>query len=80
MEKFITMVYEGEKYDEQFGWEFGEVILFQSAEHYNPADAMEEFGKFQLPDDKPWFAYMRVMENGEIKDEEQFDTSTVKVD
>ena len=73
------MVYEGEKYDEKFGWDFGKVILFQSSEHDNPSDAMDEFAKFQLPN-KPWFAYMRVTENGEITDEQMFDTSTTKID
>lgn len=73
------MVYEGEKYDEQFGWEFGKIILFQSAEHDDPAAAMEEFNKFELPE-KPWFAYMRVTKNGEIVDEEMFDTSTTRVE
>jgi hypothetical protein len=80
MLKYITMVYQGEKYHEEFGWEFGEILLFQSAEHDTQADAMEEFSKFKLPEDKAWFAYMRVTENGEIKNEEQFDTSTVKSD
>ena len=79
MKKYMTMVYEGEKYDEKFGWEFGEVILFQSQEHKEPSEAMKEFNQFSLPE-KPWFAYMRVMENGEIIDEEMFDTSTNKID
>ena len=73
------MLYEGESFHEEFGWEFGKVILFQSAEHDNATGAMEEFNKFELPD-KPWFAYMRVTENGEIVDEQMFDTSTVSVD
>ena len=73
------MVYEGESYDERFGWELGKIILFQSAEHDEPSAAMEEFNKFPLPE-KPWFAYMRMTENGEIVDEQMFDTSTVKVD
>lgn len=79
MMKYKTMVYEGEKFDEKFGWEFGNVILFESPEFGNPAQAMDAFNKFELPD-KPWFAYMRVLENGEIVDEQMFDTSTVKID
>ena len=79
MAKYITMVYEGEFFDEKFGWEFGKVILFRSKEYDEPDDAMKEFNQFPLPQ-KPWFAYMRVMENGEIIDEEMFDTSTNKID
>ena len=76
---YKTMVYEGEKYDEKFGWEFGKIILFESAEYPEPSLAMDEFNKFQLPE-KPWFAYMRVLENGEIIDEQMFDTSTTIID
>jgi hypothetical protein len=77
MLKYIAMAYEGKKYDEKFGWEFGKVILFQSTEYTEPPDAMGEFNKFLLPE-KPRLAYMRVTENGEIVDEEMFDTSTNK--
>lgn len=43
----------GRKKDERFGSEFGNIILFQSKEYENPADAMEEFNKFELPDKPP---------------------------
>ena len=79
MARYRAMVYEGEKYDERFGWEFGKIIIFQSEEHDEPSMAMGEFNNFTLPD-KPWFAYMRETENGEIVDEQMFDTSTAKVD
>jgi hypothetical protein len=74
MLKYRKMVYEGEKKHENFGWDFGTIILFQSDEYDTPSDAMEAFSKFELPD-KPWFGYMRVTENGEIIDEQMFDSS-----
>ena len=79
MFRYITIVYQGENNHPEFGWEFGKIILFQSGEYDNPGDAMQEFNNSQLPD-KAWFAYMRVTKNGEIFDEEMFDTSTAKVE
>jgi hypothetical protein len=35
--------------------------------------------KFELPE-KDWFAYMGVTKNGEIVDEQMFDTLTVRID
>lgn len=79
MLKYTTMVYEGESNHPQFGWEFGKIVLFKSAEYGDVSEAMKEFNQFALPK-KPWFAYMRVTENGKIVDEEMFDTSCYEID
>jgi hypothetical protein len=72
--KFQTMLYAGEVFDENFGWDFGKIILFQSNEHSDITEAMKEFNKTELPE-KVWFATMRCIENGEVVVEELFDSS-----
>lgn len=73
MPTFQTMLYQGEKLDEPFGWKLGKIFLFETAPHPNAIAAMEEFNKFPLPD-APWFAYIRVTENNKIIDEEMVDS------
>jgi hypothetical protein len=74
---FQTVLYEGEWVSEKFGWDFGKIILFQSNEHSDITEAMKEFNKLNLPD-KAWFATLRCVENGDIFEEEMFDTSEFK--
>ena len=51
MAKYITMVYEGEKHDERFGWDYeAKSILFQSSRTLRtPSAAMEDFNQYHYP-------------------------------
>ena len=54
-------------------------ILFQSKEYENPTDAMQELN-FQEPSHPNWFATMVECIDGEVSDEQIFDSSLIFVD
>ncbi len=62
------------------GWQVDKNnILFQSNEYENPGDATQELN-FHEPSHPNWFATMVEWENGEVTDEEIFDSSVISVD
>jgi hypothetical protein len=54
-------------------------ILFQSKEYENPTDAMQELN-FHEPSHPNWFATMVEWTDGEVSDEQIFDSSLIFVD
>lgn len=62
------------------GWQVNEdLILFKSKECDEPAEAMNALN-FTDPSHNNWFATMVVRENGEIIDEEIFDSSVITIE
>lgn len=77
---YQTMLYKVHLLDDfPFGWDYTGEVLFQSQVYDNPAAAMLEFS-FADPDYPNWFATMKEIKNGEIVDEEIFDSSVVEID
>jgi hypothetical protein len=75
--EFQTVLYEAESQHEKYGWKFGNVILFKSSISSDISQVMKEFNALSLPNSE-WFAYVRVIDNGEIVEEEMFDSSVFK--
>lgn len=62
------------------GWHVDESkILFESNVYTNPTDAIIELN-FTDPQHNNWFATMVARENGEITDEEIFDSSVITIE
>ena len=75
---FQTSLYKATFIDLEFGWDAGDEI-FASRIYKSPTDAMLELN-FTDPSHNNWFATMRTIVNGEIIEEEWFDSSVIGID
>lgn len=73
---YQTALYKVKYLDAQFGWGYDELI-FESRIHEEPWKAIMEFDLHE-PSHNNWFVTMRMMVNGEIIDEDLFDTSVIE--
>ena len=71
---YQTRIYKVIYLDSQFGWDYTDEILFESKEYEIATDAMVELN-FAEPSHPNWFATMRVIKDGEIIEEDLFDSS-----
>jgi len=76
MVAFQTALYKVIYLDAEFGWEYDE-LLFESGIHEDPSKAMIEFDFYQ-PAHPNWFVTMRMIKNGDLIEEDLFDTSVIE--
>jgi hypothetical protein len=74
---FQTSLYKAIYLDAEFGWDAGDEI-FSSQIYSSPTDAMVELS-FTEPSHNNWFATMRTISNGNIIEEEWFDSSVIEI-
>lgn len=73
--QYQTFLYKAVFTGEQFGWDYG-IVIFKSALHSNATDAMVEFNNYPITEPH-WMATMQELENGEVLDEQLFDSSVL---
>ena len=73
---FQTALYKVKYLDSEFGWEY-DVLLFESGIYKVPWKVIMEFD-FHEGAHNNWFATMRMMKNGEIVEEDLFDSSVIE--
>lgn len=77
MRQYQTVLYKAIFIDAEIGWDADpDSVLFESSISANPTLVMQELNFFE-PTHSNWFANMRMIENGEIIEEEWFDTSVI---
>jgi hypothetical protein len=76
MLSYQTALYKVKYLDEQFGWDYDELI-FESRIHKEPWKAIMEFDLHE-PSHKNWFVTMRMIKNGIILEEDLFDTFVIE--
>jgi hypothetical protein len=76
--QYQTMLYKAVFIDLEFGWDAGDEI-FASQIYTSPTDAMQELN-FTDPIFNNWFATMKMIEDGEVVEEEWFDSSVIEID
>ena len=77
MPQYQTVLYKAYYIDSKVGWDAdADEVLFESSITDDPSIAMQELNFFESPHPN-WFANMRMIENGEIVDEQWFDTSVI---
>ena len=75
---YQTMLYKV-ALDFEYGWDYSGDILFESSIYKSPTDAMVEFS-FCEPSHNNWFATMRMIMNGDIVEEQIFDSSVIEIE
>ena len=78
MTLFQTALYRAIFIDGEIGWDVDPAAVFESVISDNPTLAMQEFD-FYEPLHNNWFGTMRVIEDGEVIEEEWFDSSVVDI-
>jgi hypothetical protein len=73
---YQTALYKVKYLDEQFGWDYDELI-FESGIYEEPWKAMMEFDLHE-PTHNNWFVVMRMIQDGIILEEDLFDTSVIE--
>ena len=79
MFNYQTAIYKAIYLDDQFGWDYSEVILFESRLYDDPGNAIMEMDFFEPPHPN-WLATFRVIIAGQIIEEELFDASVYAVE
>ena len=78
MTTFQTMMYKAVFIDSELGWDYGDV-LFESNIDEDPARVMRELNFFE-PTHNNWHVTMRMIKDGEIVEEDLFDSSVYEID
>jgi hypothetical protein len=77
---YQTVLYKAVLTDFEMGWEIvEETVIFESKEYEEVGKAIREFD-FYEPSDNNWFATMVERVDGEVVDEEIFDSSVIIID
>jgi|GEM_PF-289339 len=73
---YQTALYNAVFINKKFGWDYG-TVAFESEKCDNPTDAMMEFNEksFEL---EYWIGTLRVIKNGDVTEEEMFDSNVYK--
>jgi hypothetical protein len=77
---YQTKLFKAVLTDFEIGWQLAEdVIIFESKESEDVCQAMREL-EFHEPSDNNWFATMVERIDGEVTDEEIFDSSVIVIE
>ncbi len=77
---YQTVLYKGFISHFELGWQVaGDIVIFKSNEHEDVSKAMQELN-FHEPKENNWFATMIERIDGEVTDEEIFDSSVITLD
>jgi hypothetical protein len=77
---YQTKLFKAVLTDFELGWQLvEEAVIFESKGYENVCHAMRELDFHELSDNN-WFATMVERINGEVNDEEIFDSSVIEVD